>query len=104
MSSCYDVETYLDCIPPEGLINLGSALGLSFHKLQRLKHQDNLCYSIVSSWLREEGNVLERSGKPSWESLAAALERIGQNGIMRKILKERVSSDLQVVGCINNRI
>ena len=81
----HTVPKYLHDIPSEDLVELGHTLGLRYNKLRRFKSTENFCLNLVSAWLREEDEVSERSGKPSWESLAEALEEIGQNGIARTI-------------------
>lgn len=82
------VMKHLKDLPNEELIRLGSVLGVSHFKLERYKHQDDLCYCIVAAWLRAEGDVLRKSGRPSWERLTKALEEICENGIKQDIIKE----------------
>ena len=40
---------------------------------------------MLAAWLREEDNVTITSGPPSWSSLVAALEAVGQRGIASNI-------------------
>ena len=81
----HTVDKYLHHIPSKDLIKLGLELGLRYNKLKELESTETFCLNLISAWLREEDNVSERSGKPSWESLAKAMEEIGQNGIARSI-------------------
>ena len=76
---------------------LGLHLGLSHHKLRRLESTENFCLNLISAWLREEDDVSERSGTPSWENLANALEEIGQKGIARNVRDATITNDLSTV-------
>ena len=40
---------------------------------------------MVTAWLKQEDNVLEESGKPSWSSLLRSLKEHGHNGIVAEI-------------------
>lgn len=66
---------------------------MNYPKLRGLESAENFCLKLISAWLREEDEVSERSGKPSWESLAKALEEIGQNGIARSIKDNVIGND-----------
>ena len=69
---------------------------MRYNKLRRrFKSTENFCLNLVLAWLREEDEVSERSGKPSWESLAKALEEIGQNGIARTIRDNNIIANHQ---------
>ena len=83
----HSIDKYLHDIPSNDLVRLGLELGLKYDRLKRLEsvQSGNFCLDLISSWLREVDDVSERSGKPSWESLANALEEIGQNGIAKKV-------------------
>ena len=86
------VDKYLHNIPSSGLVQLGLELGLKYNRLRRLKSTENFCLNLISSWLREEDEVSERSGEPSWEGLAKALEEIGQKGIARNIRDNAIAN------------
>lgn len=78
----YEVCSYLREGNDLNLIRLGGALGLNYTNLERMKA---LPEEMVAAWLREEDNVEENSGEPTWSSLVQALKKIGQNGIAKKI-------------------
>ena len=83
----HSIDEYLHDIPNDDLVRLGLELGLKYDKLKQLEsvRSGNFCLDLISSWLREVDDVNERSGKPSWDSLAKALEEIGQNGIAKNV-------------------
>ena len=87
----HSIDRYLHIIPSEDLVRLGGVLGLTYPKLKQLESTKNFCLNLISAWLREEDEVSQRSGKPSWESLAKALEEIGQNGVARTIRDEVIA-------------
>ena len=89
----HTIDKYLHIIPSEDLVKLGHQLGLNYHKLRKLESAENFCLKLISAWVREEDEVRERSGKPSWESLAKALEEIGQKGIARSIRDNVIAND-----------
>ena len=74
------IVPFLEHLNNNQLIALGCQLGLSYIGLKKMKTED-LLGEMVASWLREEYDVTP----PSWLSLVAALEKIHQNGIARKI-------------------
>lgn len=43
---------------------------------------------VVAAWLRQEDNVMSKSGEPTWRSLVKALREVGQEGVARKIEQE----------------
>ena len=66
------------------LYGVGKVLGLYFPHLQWMEY---LLDEMVAAWLREDDNVRQATGPPTWASLAAALESTGHNGIAFKIRK-----------------
>ena len=70
----------------EQLINLGGALGLRYTTLGRMKTLPN---EMVAAWLRREEGVLKRSGEPTYERLAEALEDMDQNGLATDIREQK---------------
>ena len=42
---------------------------------------------MIDAWLRQEDDVLETSGPPTWESLCKALREINQNGVAIQIFR-----------------
>ena len=59
----------------EQLVAIGTELGLL--KLHRKKKGKTFLSDMVTAWLNEDDNVKEESDTPSWASLIAAMERIG---------------------------
>ena len=53
--------------------------------------EDCLVDDMLDSWLREDDDVTETSGHPSWESLAAALKEGGFTGVETSV-KQSMSS------------
>ena len=80
----YKITRFLKDVPANDLRQLGGALGLSRSKFLR-KPDEELCESIVSSWLRVEDEVLT-VGKPTLRVLAFHLKDIGQNGLSHAII------------------
>ena len=80
----FEVTQSLKDLSNDELIELGTALGLPFSKLKRYS-AESLCDDMVHAWLRKDDDVLEKSGEPSWESLATALEAIGIKGTAENI-------------------
>lgn len=58
------------------LRELGLELGLRWHRLKKMK-KDCMLNDMSDSWLREDDDVMETSGHPSWLSLVKALEEVG---------------------------
>lgn len=79
-------KAFLKRLTNADIINVGLELGLRYHHLKNMK-EDVLLDEILSCWLREDDNVRETSGTPSWESLAKALEGAGFNGVAREVRK-----------------
>ena len=80
----FDVCESLKILKDKELVKLGTALGLLYSNLDRMK---NLPDDLVDAWLKEMDNVEEKSGSPSWTSLISALESIGQGGVASTIKK-----------------
>ena len=78
MKDHFEVTKFLKNLDKNDLMNLGGALGLSYPKL---KEMEPLRGDMVAAWLNKEDFVSEQSGEPSWESLKAALKKIGQTGL-----------------------
>ena len=74
----FEVCKNLKPLNNEQLIELGTALGLDFVNLKRMK---DLPGDMVHAWLNGMDNVTEKSGWPSWTSLINALENISQGGV-----------------------
>ena len=80
----FEVCSYLQSLNNDQIMDLGGTLGLSYTRLQRMKH---LPGDMVAAWLRKEKNV---TNDPTWKILIEALEREGQVGIARDIETERI--------------
>ena len=85
MDDHYAVTKELSYLDNQELIRLGTALGLLYPHLKRMM---NLPGDMVDSWLRKDDNVLNKSGPPTWASLAKALEAIDHTGIAAMIRKK----------------
>ena len=83
------VGYFIKDLPNEEITRLGITLGLNYVRLCNMTSQPNYYLDVVNSWLRQEDNVEDTSGEPSWETLAWALREIGQNGIRQKIIDAR---------------
>lgn len=85
-----DVLHYLKEIGDvNALIELGQTLGLGRAPLTlRESSSQTLTGYLIDGWIRRDYNVLERTGEPTWRSLAKALVDIGMNGISRDIQKD----------------
>lgn len=96
-----DVCEHLRDIDQRDLVQLGETLGLCYTKLQRMQH---IPEEMVAAWLREEDSVLNKSGKPTWTNLIQCLEKIGQNGIARRIKEKEKSDRRDLSGCVHCRV
>ena len=78
------IHRLLRTLEESDIVLLGQALGLLRSKLKRLKKCPD---EMIDAWLRQEDDVLESSGPPTWESLCKALREINQNGIAIQIFR-----------------
>ena len=83
----FEVCKSLKALNNEQLRQLGTALGLLYSNLKKMK---DLPDDIVDAWLNGMDSVLKKSGPPSWTSLIEALENIGQEGIASTIRKGKI--------------
>ena len=90
------VTVELKNLSKEGLIGLGTALGLYYSHLQRIGGE-SLSDEMVAAWLREDDGVTKATGPPTWASLAATLEAIGHTGVASRIRESKTCSDSTVV-------
>lgn len=77
----------MDKLDSEQLVDLGEALGLSYPKIKRMT---SILNDVTAAWLNRENRVLERSGEPTWNRLADALEQIGQLGVAEDIRNNKI--------------
>ena len=82
----HDICQELNNLSQKELNSLGGELGLLY---PRLKHMSPLPEEMVTAWLSKEGNVLKRTGQPTWRSLADALKRSGHANLAEKIITKR---------------
>ena len=72
-----------------GWYTLGLYLGLYEHTLKAIeqdyKKVKECLRECISAWLKEEDNVKETGGGPSWLSLFSALETMGEDQIANNI-------------------
>ena len=80
----FETSRLLKPLSNDELIELGTALGLSYSNLKRMTM---LLGDMIQAWLNGDDDVTTRSGFPSWTSLATALERTGHTTIASKVRK-----------------
>ena len=84
-----EIARYLRKLDTQQIRLLGGELGLDVFNLEKMH---NLPGDMVKAWLRKEDNVLGKCGDQlTWGVLVKALQRIGQNGIARDILRNKCS-------------
>ena len=84
----FEVCQSLKRLNDKELIQLGTALGLFYSELKKMK---DLPGEMVDAWLKGMDNVLKKSGPPSWTSLIKALESIDQEGVASATRKGKTS-------------
>ena len=82
LSDHLDITLSIKEMENDDLIKLGEALGLSRPNLRRMKDMPG---DMVAAWLRQQDDVIHKTGDPTWRKLANALDRIDQNGVAKKI-------------------
>ena len=83
-----EVNRYLKKLDTAKLYELGGELGLSIRELKRIP-TEHLPLELCERWLREDENVQQTSGTPTWRSLVTALRGIGATGVAECIERER---------------
>ena len=86
MGNLFEISQYLKDMSNSQLRDLGGALGLRYPTLGRM---DDLPNEMVAAWLLRQEDVLKTSGEPTYERLAAALEKIGQNGLAKDVREQK---------------
>ena len=84
-----EAREFLKCLSNDRLIIVGVYLGLRYVNLKNMK-EDSLLDDMLVSWLREDDDVTETSGSPSWQNLVKALEKDGHNRVAANISKGTV--------------
>ena len=69
------------------LYELGGELGVNITELRRIP-AERLPLELCERWLRENDDVLQTSGIPTWISLVRPLRSIGANGLANRIERE----------------
>ena len=81
-----EARKFLECLSNDRLKTIGMYLGLRYVHLKKMK-EDCMLDDMLDSWLREDDDVTETSGSPSWQSLVKALEEAGCKGVAANITK-----------------
>lgn len=89
-----EITTYLGDLSKDQIFQLGLSLGLNFHTLMETRDvapQSRYLTDMLASWFRKQDKVLDKSGPPTWRSLAKALrsKSVRQNGIAAIIEQEK---------------
>ena len=79
-----EVNPYLKKLDTAKLYDLGLELGLNITELKRIP-TEQLPLELCMRWLREDDDVHQTSGTPTWSSLATALRNIGASGVASSI-------------------
>ena len=80
------IRCYLKDLDLEQLRLLGLALGLHYPTVKGMK---SLLDDLIHAWLLRQDDVIKRSGEPTYERLALALEEIGQNGLAQDVREQK---------------
>ena len=70
------------------LYELGGELGLNITDMRRIA-PEQLPLELCKRWLREDDDVHQTCGTPTWNSLVTALRNIGTSGLANMIEQER---------------
>ena len=89
------VRKFLKPLSNTQLREVGLELGLRWPRLKKMK-ENCMLDDMLESWLREDDDVTETSGRPSWLSLVKALEEAGYKGVATKI-KQSMSITLHIL-------
>ena len=84
-----EANPYLEELDTAKLIELGVELGLNRTELKRIAPIE-LSLELCERWLREDDDVHQTSGTPTWSILATALRKIGVGGVAKSIEKEKI--------------
>lgn len=76
---------YLKPLDNDAILEVGMELGLDFNRLTNMKSSKYFLDEVVRSWLRQDDDVSETSGTPSWDSLIKALKAASFNGVASNI-------------------
>ena len=80
------VRKFLKDLSNTQLREVGLELGLKNVRLKKME-KDCMLDDMLDSWLREDDDVTETSGCPSWQGLVKALKEAGCTGVAAKIRK-----------------
>ena len=82
--SSREVNPHLKELDTTKLYELGGELGLNTTELGRID-PEQLPLKLCERWLREDDDVHQTSGPPTWSSLVRALRNIGATGVANRI-------------------
>ena len=89
-----EITTYLGDLSKDQIFQLGLSLGLNALTLDDTKDTSSrsryLC-DVLECWFCKQDKVIDKSGPPTWRSLAKALrsKSVRQNGIAANIEQEK---------------
>ena len=86
MKDHFKIASYLKDLPEEQLKQLGLVLGLYYPSLKKMETFPD---DMVHAWLLRQDGVIEASGEPRFQSLATALEEIGQKGLALDVKQQK---------------
>ena len=92
MADHFEVTELLEDLDKKDVIKLGTALGLSYIKLKKM---ETFPEDMAAAWLRGDDDVNKKSGPPSWESLATALDRTRHTDIASKARKVSMEGEVE---------
>ena len=83
-----EITDYLFELDKTHIYNLGMVLGLSHHRVKRMKDSETFLDDMVAAWLQKVDQV----EVPTWQKLVKALrhKRVGQTGIASEIVKKKI--------------
>lgn len=90
----HETISYLYDLNKDQIYQLGLSLGLNARTLMETRDvapQSRYLDDMLASWFRKQDMVLDKSGPPTWRSLAKALrdKSVRQNGIADTIKQEK---------------
>ena len=90
----HEATSYLCDLNKDQIYQLGLSLGLNARTLMETRDvapQSRYLSDMLAAWFRKQDKVLDKSGPPTWRSLAKALrdKSVRQNGIADTIKQEK---------------
>ena len=83
-----EITDYLFKLDQTHIYHLGVVLGLSHHRVKRMKDSETFLDDMIAAWLQKVDQV----EAPTWQRLVKALrhKRVGQTGIASAIEKDKL--------------